>query len=208
MSKITKILLIVMVVGLIFGGIGAADAIKVWKGDITDTKEIDVGKLEKNGLYEGEITGCYDIIAEETTTRTYGGIPTSKTKSPYYLVNNGNCYFVINVTVKDQQSDFDKMADQTWDYIDEKTDDMPTPVKVSAQAVDMPDKVKEFLKEYCDEWGLSDQDYAEMVENTCCLKTTKYDVMKYTPIIGFGAALLCAVILIIRKASAPKIVNL
>jgi hypothetical protein len=208
MSKLTKVLLILMIVGLVFGGVGAVDAFKVWKGDINDTKDIKIGDLKNGDLYEGEIPYAYDVIAEQVTTSTYGPVPVSKTKSPYYLVQNENCFFVINVTAAADQGDFDKLADLSWDQIDGKIKDDPEPVKVSAQASKMPDEVKKYLKEYCDEWGMSDSDYAELVEESCYLHTVNYNSMRYIPIAGFGVAILCVVILIIKKVTAPKIVNL
>lgn len=208
MGKLTKILLVVMIMGLVFGGVGAADAFKLWKGDIQDTKDITIGSLKKGDMYEGEIPYAYDVIAEETTTRTYGPVPVSKTKSPYYLVEGENSFFVINVTINGMSGQFDTLADQTWDELDGKTSATPDAVKVSTEVVEMPDKVKEYLKEYCNQWGMTDAEYAELVEDSYCLRTIKYDTAKYIPIIGIGVAILCAVILIIKKAAGPKVVNL
>ncbi len=208
MSRLTKILLVVMVMGLIVGGIGVPDAIKLWKGDIDEIDSIEVGSLKAGEMYEGEIYDTYDIIAEETSTQSYGFIPVNKTVTPYYLVELENCYVIVDVTVKDDQSKFEKLLDETWDYLDGKTDDKPTPVKISTTAQKMPDKVKEFLKEYCEESGMSEEEYAKYVEDSYCLKTIVYKNTKFIPIVGFGIALLCAVILIIKKVTSPKIVNL
>ena len=208
MSKLTKFLLGIMAVGLVVGFIGISDAIKLWKGDINDIEEIGVGDLEAGDMYEGEIIDAYDIIAEETTTQTYGFVPVNKSVTPYYFVELDNCYVVIDVTSEKQKEAFEKLMDQTWDYLDEKTDEKPDPVEVSTTAIKMPDKVKEFLKDYCDESGMSSEEYAKFVEDTCCLKTIAYKNTKMAPLIGFGVAILCIIILVIKKAMSPKIVNL
>ena len=208
MSKLTKILLVIMVMGLIVGGIGVPDALKLWKNDINEVESIKVGELTAGEMYEGEITNAYDVIAVETTTQSYGFVPVSKTETPYYLVMLENCYVVIDVPAAKDKEKFETLMDQTWDYLDEKTDDRPTPVKVSTTAIKMPDKVKQYLKEYCDESGMTQQEYDSIVESTCCLRTIVYKNTKFIPIIGFGVALLCLVILIVKKAMSPKIVNL
>ena len=158
MSKLTKFLLGIMAVGLVVGFIGLSDAIKLWKGDINDIEDISVGDLKAGDMYEGEIIDAYDIIAEETTTQTYGFVPVNKSVTPYYFVELDNCYVVIDVTSEKQKEAFEKLMDQTWDYLDEKTDEKPDPVEISTTAIKMPDKVKEFLKDYCDESGMSSED--------------------------------------------------
>ena len=208
MSRLTKILLCVMLAGLFVGGIGVADAIKVWKNDISDTEKIEVGSLEKGDLYEGNIAASIDMVAEQTTTSTYGFMPVSKTTSPYYLIENENCYMLICVTDVDKQEEFKELTTQTRGYMYGGYDKLPDGVNVTAQVVEMPDDAKKYLKEYCDQWGMPETEYAAIVEDAYCLKTVRFSGMKYAPLIGFGLALICAVILIIRKAKAPKIVNL
>ena len=208
MSRLTKILLTVMIIGLVFGGVGISDAVKIWNADIKNAADITVGGIKKGELYEGDIPFAYDIIAEQVTSTTYGPVPVSKTRTPYYLVQNENCFYVINVTASAKKSELDTLADLSWDQIDGTTTEDPAPVSVSTTAEELPDEVKDVLKDYCGKLGLTDEEYEELVEDSCCLRTVNYSSMKYIPIAGFGVAVLCALILIIRKVTAPRIVNL
>ena len=208
MSKLTKVLLVIMIMGLVVGGIGVPDAVKLWKNDIGELEDIKVGDLSAGDMYEGEIVDAYDVIATETTTQSYGFVPVSKTETPYYIVELENSYVMIDVTVAKQKDDFEKLMNETWDYLDGKTNEVPSSLKVSAKAIKMPGKVKEYLKEYCDEAGMSEQEYSQYVEDSCCLQTIVYKNTKLIPIVGFGVAALCLVILVIRKLTGPKIVNL
>lgn len=209
MSKLTKILLVVALMGAIVGGIGVPDAIKLWKNDISSVEDIKPGDIKAGEMYEGDIPDALDVVAKETTTQSYGFVPVSKTETPYYIVELENGYVVIDVTNKKKQDEFETLMDQTWDYFDGKTNDKPSEVSVSTTVIKMPDKVKEYLHEYCcDEGGMSEQEYAELVETACCLKTIEYKNTKFIPIIGFGVTLLCVIILIVKKAASPKVVNL
>lgn len=208
MSKLTKVLLVIMVMGLVVGGIGVPDALKLWKDDINKIEDIEVGDLKAGDMYEGTIFDAYDVIAEETTTQTYGFVPVSKTVTPYYFVELENCYVVIDVTVAKEKDNFDELMHETWDYFDGKTDKTPSSHEISTTVIKMPDEVKKYLKEYCDEAGMTEQEYEQYVENSYCLKTIVYKNTKFIPIIGFGVALLCGIILIIKKVTGPKIVNL
>ncbi|MBR1752757.1 MAG: hypothetical protein IJ740_18125 [Ruminococcus sp.] len=208
MSKFTKVLLVIALVGAVIGGVGVADAIKIWKNDIDELDDVALGSMSAGQMLEGDVECAYDVVATETTTQTYGFIPVSKTESPFYIVSNNNCYYLINVTRADMKEDFETLMEQSWDYIDGKTDSAPGKVHLTGQVVKTPDKVVEFLKEYCDEAQMTEDEYNNLVEHSYCVKTVKFDVMKYSPFIGFGVMLLCLIILIIKKIRSPKIVNL
>ena len=85
----------------------------------------------------------------------------------------------------------------TWDYYDEKTETAPTPIELTTKVNAMPDKVRQFLKEYCTEWGMTAEQYAQVVDESCVINYVKYDTMKLIPFIGIGVGVLFLIIFII-----------
>lgn len=206
MSSSTKILLIIAILGAIMGGIGVPDAIKMWKDDIDALEDVAADSMTVGQALEGDVEVAYDIVATESTTKTYGFIPVSKSESPYYIVSNSknSCYYLIDVTMKDKQDEFKTLMDQSWDYMDGKTDKEPEKVHITGKVGMMPTQVQEFLKEYCYKAGMSDDEYNNMVDHTHCITTTDFKVMKFVPLMIFGVSLLCLMILLIKKIAYPK----
>ena len=64
--------------------------------------------------------------------------------------------------------------------------------------------MQEYLKEYCYEAGMSDDEYKNMVDHTHCITTTDLKVIKFVPLMIFGVSLLCLMILLIKKIAYPK----
>ena len=210
MSRVKWFILIVAVVGIIFGVIGIGDTIKIMKDDFVDLSTVKKDGLEVGDLAKGNIFGAYDEIAVEKTTRTYGFIPMGSSETPYYLVELGDHFGVLSVGNKDIQKKIEAMEDQTWDYYDEKTSTPPTQLELTTKVIAMPDKVREFLKEYCDKWGMTADQYAKLVDDSCVLNYVQYDTMKLIPFIGIGVgalALVIFVILLVKSKGKTVYVN-
>lgn len=197
MSRVKWFILIIAAAGIIFGVIGIGDTIKIMKEDFVDLGTVKKDELQVGDLAKGPISGAYDEIAVEKTTRTYGFIPMGSSETPYYLVNVGDHFAVLSVGNKDIQKQIEAMANQTWDYYDGKTETAPTPIELTTKVNAMPDKVKQFLNEYCTEWGMTAEQYAQVVDDSCVINYVKYDTMKLIPFIGIGVGVLFLIIFII-----------
>lgn len=206
MSTTTKILMVIALIGAIMGGIGVPDAIRIWKGDIDSTDDVAIDSMSAGQVIEGDIEAAYDIVAMGKTTKRYWFIPVSRSESPYYIVSNSknNCYYLIDVNTKGKQDEFKTLMDQSWEYMDGKTDKAPEKVHITGKVGMMPIKVQEFLKEYCYESGMSDDEYKSMVESTHCITTEDLNMMKFAPPIIFGVSLICLIILLIKSAASAK----
>ena len=197
MSRVKWFILIIAAAGIIFGVIGIGDTIKIMKEDFVDLGTVKKDELQVGDLAKGPISGAYDEIAVEKTTRTYGFIPMGSSETPYYLVAVGDHFAVLSVGNKDIQKQIEALANQTWDYYDEKTKTAPTPIELTTKVNAMPDKVRQFLKEYCTEWGMTAEQYAQVVDDSCVINYVKYDTMKLIPFIGIGVGVLFLIIFII-----------
>lgn len=197
MSRLKITILIIGIFGIIFGAVGISDTIAIFKEDFVDLDTVTSGELLTGDLAKGSIPGVYDQIAIEKTTRRYGFIPMGSSETPYYLVIINDHFGVLSAGNKDLQNKLDQLADLTWDYDDGKITTPPTPVEVTTKVIAMPDKVRQFLKEYCKEWGMTDEQYATLVDDSCVINCVQYDSMKFIPFIGFGVGALCIVIFII-----------
>ena len=206
MSTTTKILMVIALLGAIMGGIGVPDAIRIWKGDIDKLEDVAIDSMSAGQVIEGDIEAAYDIVAMGKTTKRYWFIPVSRSESPYYIVSNpkNNCYYLIDVNTKDKQDEFKTLMDQSWEYMDGKTDKVPEKVHITGKVAMMPIKVQEFLKEYCFESGMSDAEYKSMVESTHCITTEDLSMMKFAPPIICGVSLICLIILLIRSAASAR----
>lgn len=204
MNRSAKVLLIIAILSAIVGAIGLPDAITLWKDGASDVQSLTPGSIEDGEMFDGKIDLAVDMIAKETSTKTYGFMPVSKTETPYYLVETENGYVVIDVTLANKQEDFEKLVKKTWELYDGKTKEKPEGIEVTLTAERIPVKVREYLQEYCEEGGMSAQDYSTIVETKYCLKTINYDYAKYTPPVCFGIALFCGLILLIKKLAGSK----
>ena len=206
MSTTTKILMVIALLGAIMGGIGVPDAIRIWKGDIDKLEDVAIDSMSAGQVIEGDIEVAYDIVAMGKTTKSYWFIPVSRSESPYYIVSNSknNCYYLIDVSTKDKQDEFKTLMDQSWEFMDGKTDKVPEKVHITGKVAMMPIKVQEFLKEYCFESGMSDDEYKSMVESTHCITTEDLSMMKFAPPIICGVSLICLIILLIRSAASAR----
>lgn len=208
MSRLSKILLVIMIAGILVGAFGAVDAYRLISGDITDINDIEPGDIRAGRMFDGEIDSSFDSVAEETATTFYGIIPVNRSKSPYYLIELENCYVVINVTSDEDIEKFKTLTEQTLDYLYEERKDRPDPVNVTLRSKRTPEKVQEYLEQYCQAMGMTDDEYSEFVENTYCFTTVDFRGIKAIPIIAFSISFICAAVLIYKKVTGPKIVNL
>ncbi|MBR4554567.1 MAG: hypothetical protein IKO27_03135 [Ruminococcus sp.] len=208
MFRVKIIIAAISVIGFFMGAIGLGDTIKIMKDDITDFKTVDKESAEVGDLVRGDIDASFGQIAVQKTTRKYGFIPMGSSETPYYLVYFNNHYAVVSAGNKDVQTSLDKLADQSRAILDNPDAPVPTPVNVTTKVIAMPDKVKQYLKECFDEWGLTTQDYLELVDESCVFNCVQYDSMKFIPFIGFGVGALFLIIFIILmiKTKKPKTV--
>ena len=197
MSRVKWFFLIVAAAGIIFGVIGIGDTVKILKEDFKDLSTVKKDGLDEGDLAKGVIYGAYDEIAVEKTTRTYGFIPMGSSETPYYLVELDGHYGVLSSGNKDIQKKIEAMADKTWNYYDKKTENPPEPLEMTTKVIAMPGKVREYLKQYCKEWGMTDEQYASLVDDSCVINYVQYDTMKLIPFIGIGVGALSLVIFII-----------
>ncbi|MBR1764863.1 MAG: hypothetical protein IJ746_05665 [Ruminococcus sp.] len=207
MKRSTVLLIALAVIGIVMGAVGLKDSIRIFKDDFSDLTAMKQTEFESGDLAEGELFLVIDQIATEETTRTYGFVPVSKSETPYYLVTNDECYFVISVGNKDRQKEFDDYCDKSFVYITDDTYTVPAPdgLKVSAKASDMNSEVRGYLEDYCkNTLGMSDADYRELVVTDVCLSAVQYSSMKWMPFIGFGIAALSIVILIVLKKRSSR----
>ena len=204
MSRLKLTILILAVCGIVFGVIGIGDTIKILKEDFVDLDNAKIGDLQTGDLAKGKICWAYDKIAIEKTTRKYGFIPMGSSETPYYLVEVGDHFAVVSVGNKDLQKRIENLSDQTLAYDKGTTTTEPTPVEVTTKVIEMPDKVKQFLKDYCKEWEMSDEDYAKYVDDSCVINCVQYDSMKLIPFIGIGAGVLLLVIFLIMFFKGRK----
>ena len=210
MSRAKLVLLILGIFGIVFGAIGLGDTIKIMKEDYVVLDTVGSGKLDTGDLAKGKICWAYDKIAVEKTTRSYGFIPMGSSETPYYLVEVNDHFGIFSVGNKDMQKKIEKLADETLAYDKGETSNEPTPVEVTTKVISMPDKVKEYLKDYCKEWGMDDTDYAKLVDDSCVINYVQYDSMKWMPFIGFGVgalALVIFVILLVKSKGKTVYVN-
>ena len=204
MSRLKLTVLILAIFGIIFGAIGMKDAIAIMREDFVDLDNTKIGDIQTGDLAKGSIYWAYDKIAIEKTTRRYGFIPMGSSETPYYLVEAGDHFAVTSVGNKDLQTKIEKCADQTLAYDKKTTKTEPTPVEVTTKVIEMPDKVRQFLKDYCKEWGMTDEDYAKLVDDSCVINCVQYDTMKMMPFIGLGAGALLLVIFFIMFFKGRK----
>lgn len=197
MSRLKLTILILAICGIVFGAIGIGDTIKILKEDFVDLDNVKIGDLQTGDLAKGNICWAYDKIAVEKTTRKYGFIPMGSSETPYYLVEAGDHFAVISVGNKDLQKKIETCADQTYAFDKGTSSNEPTPVEVTTKIIAMPDKVKQYLGEYCKEWGMTDDDYAKLVDDSCVINCVQYDTMKLIPFIGIGVGVLLLVIFLI-----------
>lgn len=204
MSRVKFIMLILGILGIFVGIIGIGDTIKIMGDDFVSLDTVKKDSMEIGDLVKGNIELAYDQVAIAKSSRSYGFIPMGSSETPYYLVAINDHFGVLSVGDKNVQSKLDTLADKTWDRIDGKTTALPTPVEVTTKVVAMPDKVKQYLHDYCKEWGMSEDDYLQFVDDSCVINYVQYDSMKMIPFIGFGAGALFIIIFIIMLVKGPK----
>ena len=197
MTRVKITILIIGIFAVIFGIIGIPDAIKINKEDFKDLETSTNGSLETGDLVQGKIYWGYDKIAVHKTTRSYGFIPMGSSEVPYYVVEINDRFAVISAGNKDVQQQIEKLARETANYDNGVTDVEPTPVTVSTKVVEMPDKVREYLKDYFKEGGLDDATYAKLVDDSCVINCVQYDSMKKIPFIGIGVGALFIAIFVV-----------
>ena len=202
MLRVKITILILGIFGIVFGAIGVGDTIKIMKEDFKSIEEEDNGKLEPGDLAKGNIYWAYDKVAVHKSSRSYGGIPMGSSEVPYYVVELTDRFIVVSAGSKDVQNQIEKLTRQTVAYdkaveagVESPVE--PTPVELTTKVVDMPDKVREYLKEYCMASGYDDAKYAELVDDSCVLNCVQYDSMKWIPFIGFGIGALFILIFVI-----------
>jgi len=198
-AKITVLILAIFC--LVFGIIGISDTVTIMKEDYVDLEASTMGSLKEGDLAKGKIYWAYDKIAVHKTTKSYGFISLGSSEVPYYVIELQDRYMVISAGDKDIQKKLEKLGDETLAYDNGNTTNEPTPVEVTTKVVEMPDKVKQFLKEYCKESGFDDAKYAELVDDSFVINCVDYGSIKMIPFISFGAFVLFAgifVVLLIR----------
>ena len=208
MNGLTKALLIIGIMAAIIGAIGLPDAITLWTDDASGLDSLTPGSIEEGDVFRGEVPVSVDLIAEEVTVKKYGFVKIGETKTPFYLVKLENGYALANVTFAKKQEAFKELTRDSHSYYRGGSGDKPEGVEITAVSERMPANLKEYLKDYCESGGLTEQEYSEMVENTYCLRTINYDYAKYTPPICFGVAGLCAIIIVIGKLTGSKAVSI
>lgn len=203
MNRPMILLAVVAVLGILIGAFGIGDTIKIMGDDITDLNATTIGELKTGELAQGDLFQAFDEVAVEKTTRSYGGIPTGSSETPYYLVHVGDHFAVLSCGNKDIQSKIEKLMDETWDLWE--SEDMPSStVFVTTKVIAMPEKVFGYTQDYCEEWGMTASEFDSLVETDYVLNVVQYNTMKIIPFIGFGVGILCAVIFVVILVKRKK----
>lgn len=197
MSRVKISILIIGIFGIIIGVVGIGDTIKIMKKDFKSVDTAAIGDLETGDLAKGNICWAYDKIAVHKTTRSYGFIPMGSSEVPYYVVEVNDHFAVISAGNKDVQKQIERVATETDLYDSGDLEKEPTPVEVTTKVIEMPDKVREYLKEYCKNSGFDDATYAKLVDDSCVLNCVEYDSMKLIPFIGIGVGVLFIAIFVV-----------
>lgn len=128
MKKISRVLIIVALMGFIFfiGGIG--DTLLLFNGKTVNLAD-PLGSFNEKALAEGEIDFVYGPFATRETTRKTYGITTSKTETDYFIVGNiesGEGFAVFSTGDTQMRSELLSLADEWYDWF--TTDkDVPEP---------------------------------------------------------------------------------
>ncbi|MBR4622877.1 MAG: hypothetical protein IKO44_04990 [Ruminococcus sp.] len=204
MSRVKLTILILGIICLIFGAVGISDCIKIMKEDYKDIETSTIGGLDTGDLAKGKLYWGYDKIAVHKTSRSYGFIPMGSSEEPYYVVKINEHFVVVSAANKDVQKDIEKLGNETLSYDKGNTAKEPTPVEVTTKVVDMPDKVREYLRDYFKEIGYTDSDIAKYVEDAYVFECVDYSSMKKIPFIGFGLGALFIIIFVILVVKGKK----
>ncbi|MBR6101273.1 MAG: hypothetical protein IKP95_02500 [Ruminococcus sp.] len=204
MSRLKILVLVIALLGIFMGVTGMSDAFTIMGDKAIKLEETKVGSLSIGDLAKGEIDGALDEIAVEKTSRSYGFIPMGSSETPYYLVHINDHYSVLSAGDKDIQNKINSLAARTWEFFEGNVESIGDGVAVEAKVIAMPEKVKGFLKDYCNELEFTDADYAELVDDSVVINVVQYNTMKIIPFVGLGVGVLALVGFIIMLIKSKK----
>ena len=206
MLKKTKICATVLLVAVCFA-VAMLTNIPAWlkikKGDIKDIETVAANSLESGDLVQGTINSVFGACAEEYSTK-FGIRTSSKSSKLYYVFYLENQNLILYETGNSSEYDtLDKITEETEAYLKsfetaQKSGDLAdvklptTTFRLEGRVTSLPSKVEGYFRE----WYGDDAEFekgAEKVMITRC----DFDGMDINIYIGFGAAVLAIIMLVV-----------
>lgn len=210
MNKLTRVLLVIALVGVIFGAIGTSDTILFFKGTTVDLTD-PISSFDKKALAQGDIDFVYGPFATLETSQKHYGITTSKTETDFFIVSNldaGEAFVVFSTSKDSLREELSKASDQWVDWFNSEDEDTPPPeIKISfrgklAKQRTEDDYIK-YLNEAKDDLsniGIQSSEFAEM--------EIVYGEISVGSVVfcfaGYGIALISLIIILITFIKAKK----
>ncbi len=196
MVRIKTFLVIMTLLLLFFTITSAPAAVKLYTEKPNELSKVNSGDIEEGEYYEGDVDLVMDVIAEMETTHKSHGITTSKDVTPYYLVMLNESYAIVHVSNDDLIEQMNDLMDDTWDFLDGNTEELPKPIHIQTKAVETESELQPYIYDYFEEAGYSKEECDDIVEDSV-LQTQVYKNVKKIPLITGAAFIVLAVITIL-----------
>lgn len=138
--------------------------IRYQRDEITDLSDVRFQSLWNGKLVEGDVQYVMDVCAEEKTS-VFGFRLSDEPDTLYYLLWLQDSYLVLET--KDQFDALDQLCDDTWTYLQTDPDTAVKPentVHIQGEAVEMPDKIREYAAAWLTDAGFSDKNITDNLE--------------------------------------------
>ena len=149
---------------LIFLGISILPIIENGRYIFTG-KAQDINKLMYEDCFEeyvdkyisADLDAIVDIYAE--TTHTYNYIPTGK-DNHYIAWLEDDSFISITLKNKKQIEEAERVIDETWDYLDEKTDNFTeNPLHIEGVLKELDNDLEKYYQEVLTEYGVEENEF-------------------------------------------------
>lgn len=183
--------------GAVLLGFGIYCAVQAHKTPV-DLNTIADNEIEAGLIVEGEIYGNYGAYEESYSTNN--GVKNSSSTEWYYIIPVADeSYMGIAVNVKARGTEFEKQADQTYDYLTGASNNYPMSLHVKGKINKMDDEDYALYKEALVSMGFTSAEISQYCK-PYYIKSVNYD--KYPILIILGAVMTVvgvALIILLRK---------
>ena len=209
MNKLTKTMLGIMIVGVVFIIATAAKSYSVWTKTPEDIETKAVSAYNVGDLADGNVQYVIDEVATLETYDKTLGIKHNKKNTPFYLIEVQDGYVIYQSRNDSKNKTLAAMSDDTYEYFTylenvsnnvevTSVPALPQKFAVTTYAEEMPDDLREIVYDYFLEAGYSNAECDQLVAN-CVLKDINYKNTQYIPLIGIAMIIFPLLIIIIVK---------
>lgn len=174
-------------------------------------EDADAKDIKKGDAVSTEIYAVLDTFGTLETTRKTNGAVTSRSYSYFYIIPVFDEYETYYIAVKvssDDRSVFERIADDTWDFLNGERDDFTkTPFAYSGNINKLSDEAYDYMLEWFQDanwFGTTDLDEIKEYVWPLCLEPLSFSTVRVMGIIAILLIVIGAALFVLYFVTGKK----